>query len=58
MRIACQKKEDLPLMFVEMSLLVEYLKISALAGDIDSDVYLVVKQSIPLVWEAYDHLLK
>jgi hypothetical protein len=47
-------RQDVGTLFVELALLVEYLKMSALHDACEEADYLIVKQTIPLVFEYYD----
>ncbi len=51
------RKEKLPAYLVELALIVEYLKVAAMSEDVDESIYLVVKQSIPAVGQAYEDVL-
>ncbi len=45
-------------MMIEVTMLVEYLKVKSIAGDADPKIYLTAKQSRPLVLESYEDLVK
>lgn len=42
---------------VELVLLIEWLKVAAMAPDVDEEIYCVVRQSAPLVCRAYEPIL-
>jgi hypothetical protein len=47
----------MPSEIVELVLLIEWLKVAAMAPDVDEEIYCVVRQSAPLVRQAYDPIL-
>ena len=52
------RDEELPVMMIEVTMLIEYLKVKSIAGDADPRIYLTSKQSRPLVLESYEDLVK
>lgn len=51
------RNSDLPGALVELAFLVEWLKVASLSADVDEKIYLVVKQSVPMVCAAYEPVL-
>jgi len=48
------KLGDRLLLALELAYLAEWLKVAALAGEVDDEVYLIFKQSMPLCMNVYD----
>jgi hypothetical protein len=48
----------MPAEIVELVLLLEWLKVAAMAPDVDKDIYIVARQSVPVVHRAYEPLLQ
>lgn len=51
------RNEDLPAMIVELAFLLQWLKIAALNESIDDEHYIVLKETVPLMHQAYDPIL-
>lgn len=49
--------EKLLMVAVEMSFLVTWFKIAALAKDVEDDVYLIVRQYLPAVYRSYNEVM-
>jgi hypothetical protein len=50
-------QDDLPLLMCELALLVQWLKVTAISGAMDYDVYVCVRRTIPLVLNRYNEIL-
>lgn len=50
--------EEVLSLIVEMSLLVAYFKVAALCGDIEDQVYMLIRQYTPMIVTVYDDLLQ
>jgi hypothetical protein len=47
----------MPADIVELVLLIEWLKVAAMAPDVDEEIYCIVRQSAPVVYRAYEPIL-
>lgn len=51
------RNEELPAMLVELAFIVMWFKVAALNGSISYERYIFVKETVPLLFEAYDPVL-